>query len=160
MRLPTREVRTGDQMRATRSRVRVLRLHSLCFLERYRPGVVFTDSAFEAVASSDDITWVEAPPGFRSYSYWAGATGQSALTIHGMEIGSTVSDLQALGDAVTFEPLCGMEVGFTISDPDSASGGRIYGDLLGVDSEDFGESGYLNPDARVSTLSAGAQSSC
>jgi hypothetical protein len=108
----------------------------------------------------DDGYWLQVPPSLRGYSYRAGDTGPTASTVHGIAVESTVKDLRALGDEVTFGSGCGDDLEFSINDPDSAGGGSIYGYLPGTDSEAFQESGYINPDATVSSLSAGARTSC
>jgi hypothetical protein len=119
-------------------------------------GVTFSD-----LMVNDDGYWRQVPPNLRGYSYGAGDTGPTASTVHGITVGSTVKDLQALGDEVTFGyDDCGGVVVFSINYSDSTSDGRINGYLLGTDSEAFSESGYVNPDATVLSLSAGAQSSC
>jgi hypothetical protein len=121
--------------------------------------VVFSD--LMVTPSGDDAAYVEVPPSLRGYVYWAGDTGPSARTVQGIGVGSTVSEFMALGDQVTFSgPGCGDNVEFSIDDPDSGDGGWISGILVGTDGEAFFESGYLNPDATIWWLNAGAQRSC
>jgi hypothetical protein len=123
--------------------------------------VVFSDLMVNEDADpGGDGYWLQVPPSLRGYVYGAGDTGPSARTAQGIAVGSTVKDLRALGDEVTFGQGCGDDLEFTINDPDSTSGGSINGYLPGTDSEAFRESGYINPDATVSSLNAGAQRSC
>jgi hypothetical protein len=124
--------------------------------------VTFTDLEVNETADpgSDDY-WLQVPPSLRGYDYWAGDAGSSAQTPQGITIGSTVTDLQALGEAVRFHSdACGEIVGFSIADPESVNDGFIRGSLDGADWEAFLESGYLNPAATVWHLDTGAQSSC
>jgi len=112
----------------------------------------------DLVIDNDD--YVEVPPGLRGYVY-GGGTGPPARTADGIAVGSTVRELQNLGDRVTyFGPGCGDNIEFSISDPDSTDGGTIHGVLVGTDPEAFHESGYVNPDATIRWLTAGAQRSC
>jgi len=124
--------------------------------------VTFSDLVVneDADPGADDY-WMQVLPNLRGYHYRAGDTVAWRRTVHGIGIGSTVSDLrQTYGDAITFGLGCGESVEFSVDDPDPADGGRINGQLVGTDSEAFSESGYVNPDATVLSLSAGAQSSC
>jgi hypothetical protein len=126
-------------------------------------SVVFSDLMVTPGGSyfGDADFYVEVPPSLRGYVYRAGDMGPSARTVEGISVGSTVEDLMALGDQVTFSgPGCGDNVGFTIHDPDSADGRWISGILVGTDGYAFLDTGYLNPDATVWWLSAGAQRSC
>lgn len=107
-----------------------------------------------------DGCWLQVPPSLRCYDYRAGDTGPYVRTVQGIAVGSTVRELRALGDAVTFGLGCGDDVEFSIDDPDSTNGGVIRGSLLGTDGEAFAESGYLSPEVTVRSFSAGAQSSC
>jgi hypothetical protein len=125
-------------------------------------SVVFSDLMVTPRGSNaDDADYVEVPPSLRGYTYSAGDTGRFARTVQGIGVGSTVRELMALGDQVTFSgPGCGDNVGFTIHDPDLGDGSWISGILVGTDGYAFLDTGYLNPDATVWWLNAGAQRSC
>ena len=125
-------------------------------------GVVFSDLMVTAGGNNADYSaYVKVPPGLRGYTYRAGDEGPSARTVQGIAVGSTARELMALGDQVTFSgPGCGDNVEFTIHDPGSVNGGQIHGILIGTDGYAFAESGYLNPDATIWWLDAGAQRSC
>lgn len=125
-------------------------------------SVSFSDLAIDRRASpDDDQPWVQVPPGLQSYSYRAGDTEPLWHTTHGITIGSTVTELQALGDLVTFHfNACGDSVDFAIADPDGTNEGQIWGYLDGTDWEAFIESGLVDPEATVQSFQAGAQSSC
>lgn len=111
-----------------------------------------------------DVTgdgWTEGAPSLRGYSYAARTDDPMLATAQGITVGSTVTQLEALGDSVRFElDSCGYVVRFFIADPESTSSQLVRGELLGTESEAFEESGHLNPEAEVSSISAGAQSSC
>lgn len=132
-------------------------------------GVVFADSTFEAAASSDDVTLVKAPPGFRGYTYSGGDGDQLAHTAEGITIGSTVADLRRVySDAVTFGlDVCGEVPEFSVKDPSSAESGWFRGSLEFDEHCEWKmlDSGHvdpesLDPDATVRLVAAGVQSSC
>jgi hypothetical protein len=122
--------------------------------------VVFSDLMVNPWAKTIDDDYVEVPPGLAGYVYGAGDTVPSARTAQGIAVGSTVKDLRALGDEVTFGFGCGDDVEFSIDDPDSANGGVIHGSLFGTDGEAFMESEYVNPEATIRWFIAGASRSC
>jgi hypothetical protein len=125
-------------------------------------GVMFSDLAVNHEAHPDEEQpWVQVSPSLQRYGYHGGEVDPLAYTTHGLTIGSTVTDLQALGNLVTFHfNACSDSVDFAIADPDGTNGGRIWGYLHGTDWEAFIESGFIDPEATVRSFHAGAQSSC
>jgi hypothetical protein len=133
--------------------------------------VVLSDLAVEHAANpDDDRSWVEVPPSLQGYSYRGGDGHPLAYTTLGITIGSTVADLgRVYGDAVNFGMGCVDVPEYSVVDSSSADGGRFYGSLnLSHDEPgewDILESGYvdpasLDPDGSVSSIRAGARSSC
>lgn len=131
-------------------------------------SVVFSD--LMVMAGSEGTDYVEVPPSLRGYGYRASVAGPLAQTIDGISVGSTVRELMALGEQVTFVgPGCGDNPEFFIGDRDGEDGDRIYG-VLDYDRDqpyemEMLDSGYLNPvsldpDTTVVWLGAGAQRSC
>lgn len=126
-------------------------------------GVTFLDSTEDpgAEVGSDDY-FLQVPPNLQGYDYWGGYADGLIYTSHGITIGSTVEDLQALGDIVRFfGDACGGQIAFGITDP-AAGNGFIWGwlDAPSREWEAFEESGVLSPEAFVDSLAAGARSSC
>jgi hypothetical protein len=125
--------------------------------------LVFADLMVnEAADHGADDYYLQVPPNLQGYSYGGGDTGLTLTTAEVITTGSTVADLQdAYGDAVEFHShTCGEVPEYTVTDPNSANGGMFGGLLGGTDWETFEESGYLNPDATVESIRAGAKSSC
>ena len=126
-------------------------------------GVTFLDSTKDPGAEvGSDGSFVQVPPNLQGYDYLGGYADGLIYTSHGITIGSTVEDLQAIGDIVRFfGDACGGQIAFGIIDP-AAGNEFIWGWLdarLG-EWEAFEESGELNPEATVDSLAAGARSSC
>ena len=100
-------------------------------------------------------------PNLRGYTYGAGDAGAVLHTLHGITVGTTVDELQALGDLVTFGvDGCGEVIRFTASDAGGSVTGWISGAEDGSDVEAFMESGYLDPNVTVRDVGAGQESSC
>ncbi len=126
-------------------------------------GVTFLDVREDpgAEAGEDDY-YPQAPPNLQAYSYWGGEADGLFATIRGVTVGTTVEELQKLGDDVRFSSdACGGVIAFGIVDP-TASNGIVWGwlDAQSGEWERFEESGALNPGATVASLGAGARSSC
>jgi hypothetical protein len=89
--------------------------------------VIFSDLMVNEEANlGGDGGWVKVPPSLQGYSYRGGDVGPVAYAAHGITIGSTVTELQALGDLVTFHfNACGDSVDFAIADPDGTNEGDL-----------------------------------
>ncbi len=109
----------------------------------------------------EESYWVQVPASFQGYGYRGSDESASLYTAHGITVGSTTTDLLALGPIVAFDwDGCGWQAGFTISDEARPDQDPVYGLLDDQDFEAFEETGTPNRNAKVLSLTAGQSSSC
>jgi hypothetical protein len=120
--------------------------------------LVFSDLEVNPDAGGDDY-FVQVSPGFAGYDYVGGSS--LLYTADGITIGSTSTELLALGDRVEFAwTECGEIVDFSIADPEEAGDGYVWGALDEFDSEALDTTGSPRADAMVRYIHAGVESSC